>query len=135
MFALFFQPRKNNTWILKKSSIIIFYACGVFLIHPISCNQTFSFYPKKINTIEDIVSLSSNFKRYFSFNYYFLKKSGILKIATFTMLLTNLCTLLRFGFWCWKFNVIVVPIFDTKVTEYLCSGWVFFSSDNFRLFN
>ena len=27
-----------------------------------------------------------------------------------------------------------VPTFDTKVTEYLCSGWVFFSSDKFRLF-
>ena len=25
--------------------------------------------------------------------------------------------------------------FDTKVTEYLCSGWVFFSPDKFRLFN
>ena len=24
-----------------------------------------------------------------------------------------------------------VPTFDTKVTEYLCSGWVFFSSDKF----
>ena len=30
---------------------------------------------------------------------------------------------------------IIVPTFDTKVTEYLCSGWVFFSSDKFRLFN
>ena len=30
---------------------------------------------------------------------------------------------------------LVVPTFDTKVTEYLCSGWVFFSSDKFRLFN
>ena len=29
----------------------------------------------------------------------------------------------------------IVPTFDTKVTEYLCSGWVFFSSDKFRLFN
>ena len=29
---------------------------------------------------------------------------------------------------------LVVPTFDTKVTDYLCSGWVFFS-DNFRLFN
>ena len=28
----------------------------------------------------------------------------------------------------------IVPTFDTKVTEYLCSGWVFFSSDKFRLF-
>ena len=24
---------------------------------------------------------------------------------------------------------LIVPTFDTKVTEYLCSGWVFFSSD------
>ena len=30
---------------------------------------------------------------------------------------------------------IIVPTFDTKVTEYLCSRWVFFSSDKFRLFN
>ena len=30
---------------------------------------------------------------------------------------------------------IIVPTFDTKVTEYLCSGWVFFSSDKFRLLN
>ena len=30
---------------------------------------------------------------------------------------------------------LVVPTFDTKVTEYLCSGWVFFSSDKFPLFN
>ena len=29
----------------------------------------------------------------------------------------------------------VVPTFDTKVTEYFCLGWVFFSSDKFRLFN
>ena len=28
----------------------------------------------------------------------------------------------------------IVPPFDTKVTEYLCPGWVF-SSDKFRLFN
>ena len=28
-----------------------------------------------------------------------------------------------------------VPTFDTKVTEYLCSGGFFFSSDKFRLFN
>ena len=34
------------------------------------------------------------------------------------------------------FTNIIVPTFDTKVTEYLCSGWVFFlSSDKFRLFN
>ena len=32
------------------------------------------------------------------------------------------------------YNKIIVPAFDTKVTEYLCSG-VFFSSDKFRLFN
>ena len=31
-------------------------------------------------------------------------------------------------------STIIVPTFDTKVTEYLCSGWVFFSSDKFRLF-
>ena len=30
---------------------------------------------------------------------------------------------------------VLVPIFDTKVTEYLCSRCVFFSSDKFRLFN
>ena len=30
---------------------------------------------------------------------------------------------------------LVFPTFDMKVTEYLCSGWVFFSSDKFRLFN
>ena len=34
-----------------------------------------------------------------------------------------------------KMMQIIVPTFDTKVTEYLCSGWVFFSSDKFRLFN
>ena len=28
-----------------------------------------------------------------------------------------------------------VSTFDTKVTECLCSRWVFFSSDKFRLFN
>ena len=28
---------------------------------------------------------------------------------------------------------VFVPTFDTKVTEYVCSGWVFFSSDKFRL--
>ena len=33
-----------------------------------------------------------------------------------------------------KINSVIVPTFDTKVTEYLCSGWVFFSSDKFRLF-
>ena len=32
-------------------------------------------------------------------------------------------------------NVFFVPTFDTKVTEYLFSGWIFFSSDIFRLFN
>ena len=32
------------------------------------------------------------------------------------------------------FDFFIVPTFDTKVTEYLCSGWVFFS-DIFRLFN
>ena len=32
-------------------------------------------------------------------------------------------------------NTLIVPTFDTKVTENLCSGWVFFSSDNFRLFH
>ena len=31
--------------------------------------------------------------------------------------------------------VFFFPSFATKVTEYLCSGWVFFSSDKFRLFN
>ena len=31
--------------------------------------------------------------------------------------------------------MIIVPTFDMKVTEYLCSGWVFFSSDKFGLFN
>ena len=31
--------------------------------------------------------------------------------------------------------MIIAPTFDTKVTECLCSGWVFFSSDKFRLFN
>ena len=29
----------------------------------------------------------------------------------------------------------IVLTFDTKVTKYLCSGWVFFSPDKFRLFN
>ena len=69
-----------------------------FLFIQFPAIKVLAFTQKKINTIEDIVSLSSNFKRYFSFNYYFLKKSGILKITTFTMLLTDLCTLLRFGF-------------------------------------
>ena len=32
-------------------------------------------------------------------------------------------------------KTLVVPTFVTKVTEYLCSGWVFFSSDKFRHFN
>ena len=27
---------------------------------------------------------------------------------------------------------IFAPIFDTKVTEYLCSGWVFFLQTNFE---
>ena len=27
--------------------------------------------------------------------------------------------------------LLVVPTFDTKVTEYLCSGWVFFLQTNF----
>ena len=36
---------------------------------------------------------------------------------------------------CTELLRIIVPTFDTKVTEYLCSGWVFFSSDKFRLFN
>ena len=26
---------------------------------------------------------------------------------------------------------VIVPTFDTKVTEYLCSGWVFFLQTNF----
>ena len=30
---------------------------------------------------------------------------------------------------------VFVPTFNTKVMEYLCLGWVFFSSDKFRLFN
>ena len=30
---------------------------------------------------------------------------------------------------------VIVPTLDTKVTEYLCSGGFFFSSDKFRLFN
>ena len=30
---------------------------------------------------------------------------------------------------------LVIPNFDTKVTEYLCSGWVLFSSEKFRLFD
>ena len=30
---------------------------------------------------------------------------------------------------------LVFPSLDTKVKEYLCSGWVIFSSDKFRLFN
>ena len=34
-----------------------------------------------------------------------------------------------------NFSNVFVPTFVTKVTEYLCSGWVFFSSDKFRLFN
>ena len=29
------------------------------------------------------------------------------------------------------YSVVFVPTSDTKVTEYLCSGWVFFSSDKF----
>ena len=32
-------------------------------------------------------------------------------------------------------QLIFVPTFDTKETEYLCSGWVFFSSDKLRLFD
>ena len=32
-------------------------------------------------------------------------------------------------------STLVVPTFDTKVTEYLCSGWVFLSSNKIRLFN
>ena len=35
----------------------------------------------------------------------------------------------------YSYIVFIVSTFDTKVTEYLCSGWVFFSSDKFRLFN
>ena len=34
---------------------------------------------------------------------------------------------LRFG----SFIGFIVPTFDTKVTEYLCSGWVFFLQTNF----
>ena len=30
-----------------------------------------------------------------------------------------------------KFLFLIVPTFDTKVTEYLCSGWVFFLQTNF----
>ena len=26
---------------------------------------------------------------------------------------------------------VIVQTFDTKITEYLCSGWILFSSDNF----
>ena len=40
------------------------------------------------------------------------------------------CSMLPF-----HYLTVFVPTFDTKVTEYLCSGWVFFSSDKFRLFN
>ena len=29
------------------------------------------------------------------------------------------------------FTLLIVPTFDTKVTEYLCSGWVFFLQTNF----
>ena len=32
-------------------------------------------------------------------------------------------------------DFVIFPFFDTKVTEYLCSVWVFFSSDKFQLFN
>ena len=31
----------------------------------------------------------------------------------------------------WWSKVVIVPTFDTKVTEYLCSGWVFFLQTNF----
>ena len=31
--------------------------------------------------------------------------------------------------------VLFVPTFDTKVTEYLCSGWVFFLQTNFDFLN
>ena len=30
-----------------------------------------------------------------------------------------------------QIGTVIVPIFDTKVTEYLCSGWVFFLQTNF----
>ena len=36
---------------------------------------------------------------------------------------------------CLDTSSLIVPTFDTKVTDYLCSAWVFFSSDKFRLFN
>ena len=51
------------------------------------------------------------------------------KFMRFEMNLRNLCSILSHSV---KF---IVPTFYTKVTEYLCSGWVFFSSDKFRLFN
>ena len=60
------------------------------------------------------------------------------------------CSLNRRCFLCWFHNKFLThqregytrmindnvffPTFDSKVTEYLCSGWVFFS-DKFRLFN
>ena len=44
---------------------------------------------------------------------------------------------LKMNFFCEVLSkvMVIVPIFGTKVTEYLCSGWVFFSSDKLRLFN
>ena len=43
-----------------------------------------------------------------------------------------LCYKYDFFFYFVKLKVIViVPTFDTKVTEYLCSGWVFFLQTNF----
>ena len=41
------------------------------------------------------------------------------------------CMIRSFGHPGICYHKLVVPTFDTKVTEYLCSGWVFFLQTNF----
>ena len=59
-------------------------------------------------------------------------KQNIRTNMKYSRFILNLSQLVKHYFS--KVNIIV-PTFGTKVTEYLCSGWVFFSSDKFRLFN
>ena len=41
------------------------------------------------------------------------------------------CQVVRISVYITMFMTLIVPTFDTKVTEYLCSRWVFFLQTSF----
>ena len=68
---------------------------------------------------------------------FFLQKTCEIELVIFNNMLLEVHSLNKDGTNNVNFELIpliFVPTFDTKVTEYLCSGCVF-SSDKFRLFN